>query len=241
MKQVDSIYNRSGSPVSSQQLVISRFVSRTYGWMFIGLLVTGLISLEIAGSANALQFIFGNKIVFYLLMFAEIGLVLALTAWMPRLSASAAMLGFLGYSALNGVTLSIIFLTYSMNSIGQVFLISAGMFGGLAFFGTVTRKDLTGMGSFVGMGVWGLILVGLVNLWIQSDALSMGMAVVGVLVFSGLTAYNAQQIRALACQYAGSGSEQNQAKGAIFGALTLYLNFINLFLSLLRLFGSRRN
>jgi FtsH-binding integral membrane protein len=188
------------------------------------------------------QTIVGNPMIFYGAMIAEVVLVMALSAAMTRISASTAMLGFLAYSALNGVTLSMIFLIYTMTSIGQVFMISAGMFGGLALYGTVTKKDLTGIGTFVGMGLWGLILVGLVNMFVQSQSLSLGLSAAGVLIFSGLTAYDAQRIRSMAYQYASTGARsEDESKGAIFGALTLYLNFINLFLSLLRLFGNRRD
>jgi FtsH-binding integral membrane protein len=238
----NSIFKQTSLRSSSQQMAISGFVSRTYGWMFLGLLLTGFVSFSIASSQSALELILGNRAIFYGALIAEVVLVMGMTAAFNRLSAATATLGFLAYSALNGVTLSTIFLAYTMTSIGQVFFISAGMFGGLALFGTVTKKDLTGIGSFVGMGVWGLILVGLVNMFVQSEALSLGMAAAGVIIFSGLTAYEAQNIRSLAYQYASNGASRDSAgKGAIFGALSLYLNFINLFLSLLRLFGNRRN
>jgi len=245
-RETESVYGRrglqGGALEPTRQLAISRFVSRTYGWMFLGLMTTGLISYSIATSEAAVQMLMENRGLFYLVMFAEFGLVIGLTAAANKITAAMATLGFLFYSALNGVTFSVIFLTYTMTSVAQVFMISAGMFGGLALFGTVTRKDLTGVGTFVGMGLWGLILLGIVNMFVQSSALSLGLSAVGVIVFSGLTAYEAQKIRLLANQYAGGrqGSEE-EGKGAIFGALSLYLNFINLFLSLLRLFGSRRD
>ena len=168
-----------------------------------------------------------------LAVFAEFGLVLALTAFFKRLSTPMATFGFLAYSTLNGVTLSVIFMTYAMGTISQVFFITAGMFGGLALFGTITRKNLSGLGSFVGMGLWGLILLGFANMFIRSESLNMGLGVAGVLIFSGLTAYHAQKIRAMAYQAATSGAigGTEADKGAIFGALMLYLNFINLFLS----------
>jgi len=233
------MYNSGTTSSPTQQLAVSRFMSRTYGWMSLGLLITALVSFSVASSEAAVEMIIGNRIVFYGLLIAEVLLVMGLTASYEKLSARTATLGFIAYSALNGVTLSVILLVYTMASIGQVFMISAGMFGGLALFGTVTRRDLTGMGAIFGMGIWGLILVGVANIFIQSDALSMGMSAVGVLVFAGLTAYDAQRIRSLAYQCVGTG--ENEGKGAVFGALSLYLNFINLFLSLLRLFGSKRS
>lgn len=243
MKTIDSYYDRSSVRAPSQQLAVSRFVNRTYGWMFLGLMITGLVSLWVASSEAAIQLIFGNRFVFYGILLGELGLVMGLSAAYQRLTANGALMGFLAYSALSGVTFSSIFLVYTYSSIGHVFLIAAGMFGGLALFGTVTKKDLTGLGAFVGMGVWGLILVGLVNIFVQSESLSLGISAAGVLIFSGLTAYDAQRVRSLAYQYAyeGSSSRNEEGKGAVFAALTLYLNFINLFLSLLRLFGNRRD
>lgn len=244
MRNVDSIYGRSTMRAPSQQIAISRFVSRTYGWMFLGLMLTSFVSFAVVSSESALQLFLGNPIVFYGTLILEFVLVLGLTAAYTRLSSTAATLGFLAYSALNGITLSSIFMMYTMTSIGQVFLISAGMFGGLSLFGTITKRDLTGMGAFFGMGIWGLILVGVVNLFVRSESLSLGMSAAGVLIFSGLTAYDAQRIRSLAYSYATGGgtySDSEQGKGAVFAALSLYLNFINLFLNLLRLLGNRRD
>lgn len=226
----------------SQQIAISRFMTRTYGWMFLGTGLTGIISYLIASSENLMRVVM-NPMVFGIAIIAELAMVLGLTFALRRISAATATLGFLAYSALNGVTLSWIFLAYTMTSIGQVFLITAGMFGGLALFGTVTKKDLTGVGSFVGMGLWGLILVGLVNMFVRSESLSLGLSVAAVLIFTGLTAWDAQKIKAMAYGYTMQGSQGEAGvaeKGAIMGALALYLDFINLFLALLRLFGSRR-
>jgi len=234
--------NQTLSIGATQQIAISRFITRTYGWMFIGLLLTAFVSYFLASSEAFTGYILQNRGLFMLAVFAELGLVLALTAFFKRLSTAMATLGFLAYSTLNGVTLSVIFMSYAMGTISQVFFITAGMFGGLAVFGTVTRKDLTGIGSFVGMGLWGLILLGFANMFIRSESLNMGLGLAGVVIFSGLTAYHAQKIRAMAYQATTSGGigSDEADKGAIFGALMLYLNFINLFLSLLRLFGGRR-
>jgi uncharacterized protein len=242
IRNVDSIYGRASSYRStSQQLAISRFVNRTYGWMSVGLLITGFVAFWVASSETALAWITMNRAIFFGILIAQLLLVMGLSASYQKLSYSGAMMGFLAYSALNGVTFSLIFLIYTASSIGQVFLLCAGMFGGLALFGSVTKKDLTGMGAFVGMGVWGLILVGIANIFIRSESLSLGLSVAGVLIFSGLTAYDAQRIRSLAYHYAGGAfGHEEEGKGAVFGALSLYLNFINLFLNLLRLFGNRR-
>jgi uncharacterized protein len=235
-------YAQTSSIGASQQIAMSAFISRTYGWMFVGLLITAFVSYSLASSEAFTGYVVQNRGVMMLAVLAEFGLVMALTAFFNRLSKATATLGFLAYAALNGVTLSVIFMSYAMGTIAQVFFVTSGMFGGLALFGTITRKDLTGMGSFVGMGLWGLILVGFANMFIHSEALSMGLGVVGVLVFSGLTAYYAQRIRSMAYEATTSGAIGTSAadKGPIFGALMLYLNFINLFLSLLRLFGGRR-
>lgn len=236
----ESEYGGTISVSPTQQLAMSRFVSRTYGWMFLGLSITGLVAYLIASTPAAAQTVLQNQWMFMAVVIAQLGLVMALSFAYQKLSAATATLGFLAYSALTGVTFSVIFLLYTMSSIGEVFMITAGMFGGLALFGTVTKKDLTGVGTFVGMGLWGLILVGLANMFIRSESLSMGLAVVSVVVFAGLTAYDAQKIRAMAYQYASGGNRNEADKGAVFGALMLYLNFINLFWSLLRLFGDRR-
>ncbi|MFZ9596232.1 MAG: Bax inhibitor-1/YccA family protein [Bdellovibrionia bacterium] len=238
----DSIETSSDLRVHSRQMAISRFISRTYGWMVLGLLTTAVVSFSIVRSETALEVLVGNRALFYACAIGQVLLVLGLTAALPRLSATQALFGFLGYSALNGVVLSVIFLLYTLTSIAHVFVIAAGMFAGLALYGTLTRKDLTAVGSFVGMGLWGLLLVGLVNLFVGSQALSMGMAVAGVVIFSGLTAYDSQRIRAMAYDFSGGFySEEEQGKGSILAALGLYLNFINLFIHLLRLFGNRRD
>lgn len=236
---INSNFSRTIVLNPSQQIAASRFVSKTYGWMFVGLMVTAAVALFIGTSESAVQWLVANRWAFYTAMIAEFALVLGLSAAIDRLSPAMATAGFLGYSALNGVTLSLILLIYTATSIGHVFLITAGMFGGLAVFGTVTKKDLTSVGAFVGMGLWGLILVGLVNLFVQSESLSLGLSAAGVLIFAGLTAYDSQRIRAMAYASA-TGPESEASKQSIIAALMLYLNFINLFLSLLRLFGNRR-
>ena len=234
-------YGQTVAISPNQQLAMSRFVTRTYSWMFLGLALTGIISYAISTSEAAVQTILMNRWMFIGVIIAELAVVMYLTMAYNRLSATTATLGFLLYSALNGVTFAVVFLVYTMSSVGQVFMITAGMFGGLALFGTVTKKDLTGVGTFVGMGLWGLILLSLANMFFRSESLNLGLGVAGVLIFSGLTAYDAQRIRGMAYQAASGGSSNEADKGAIFGALMLYLNFINLFWSLLRLFGERRN
>ena len=222
------------------QIAQARFMNRTYGWMFFGLMLTAGVSLAVASSESAIQFVFQNPWVFYGLLIAELGVVFSLSASHKRLSATTATLGFLLYSALNGVTFSVIFLTHQLGSIGQVFVLAAGMFGGLAVFGSVTKKNLSAVGTFMSMGLIGIIVLSLVNFFTKSESLNIAISIAAIVIFSGLTAYDAQRIRAMALEFGGTDSDEGR-KGAIFGALALYLDFINLFLSLLRIFGRRRN
>lgn len=237
----ESGWGQSISVSPTQQLAMSRFVSKTYGWMFVGLMLSGIVGYLITSSEAALTYIATHPGMMMFVVLAQLGVVMGLTFAFQRMSAAAATLAFLGYAALTGVTFAMVFLVYTASSIGQVFMITAGMFGGLALFGTVTKKNLTGIGTFVGMGLWGLILLSLVNMFVRSESLNLGLAAAGVLVFAGLTAYDAQRIRSMAYAHATGGNREEADKGAIFGALMLYLNFINLFFSLLRLFGNRRD
>ena len=220
------------------QMAISRFMSRAFGWMAIGLFLSAAASYLVATSDTAVSMIFGNRFVFYAILGGELLLVLGLSGAQHKLSAKAATIGFLAYSILSGLTLSVVFLAYEMSSVSQIFLITSGMFAGLAAYGKATKRDLSPIGAFFGMGVWGLLLVGLANLFFQSEALSLGMSLAGVFIFAGLTAYDTQKLKVMAYYYAGD--VEASEKGAVYGALTLYLDFVNLFLSLLRLFGRRK-
>ena len=236
--QTEPFSSRPGSP--TQQIIQTRFMNRTYGWMFFGLLLTSGVSLAVASSESAVRFILGNQWVFFGVMIAELVVVFGLSAAHKRLSAIAATLGFLFYSALNGVTFSVVFLAYQLGSIGQIFLLTAGMFGGLAIYGSVTKRSLSGVGTFMTMGLFGIIILSLVNIFTKSESLNFAISFAAIIIFSGLTAYDTQRIRSMALEFEGTDSEEER-KGAIFGALALYLDFINLFLSLLRIFGRRRD
>ncbi len=236
--QTGPLDNRFVSP--ARQLVESRFMSRTYGWMFIGLLLTSAVSIAVASSESAVRFIFENHWVFFGVLLGELAVVIGLSATYNKLSAAAATAGFLFYSALNGVTFSVIFLAYQLGSIGQIFLLTAGMFGGLAVYGSVTKRSLSGVGTFMSMGLIGIIILSLVNLFTNSESLNFGISIAAIAIFAGLTAYDSQRIRAMASEFRDVESD-DASKGAIFGALSLYLDFINLFLSLLRIFGRRRD
>jgi FtsH-binding integral membrane protein len=211
-----------------------RFMSRVYGWMTAGLALTAAVAWTVASSPAALQLVIGNRVVFFGLILAELGLVVALSAMVNRLSAASAGALFALYSALNGATLSIVLLAYTGSSVAVAFVSTAGTFGAMSLYGTVTRRDLTSWGSFLFMGLVGIVIASLVNLFVRSSMVTFVVSCMGVLVFTGLTAYDTQKLRA----YARSGG--GAAAAPIGGALSLYLDFVNLFLSLLRLFGSRR-
>lgn len=215
------------------------FLRRVYNWMGLGLALTGLIAWLVAGSPALLQLIFGNQWLFIGLILVELGLVIAIGAAINRLSAGAATSLFLFYAALNGVTMASIFLIYTRTSIASTFFVTAATFGAMSAYGALTKRDLSSWGSFLFMGLIGIVVASLVNIFLKSPAVSWVVSACGVIVFTGLTAYDTFKIKAMAAQ--GFGDAQAERKGAILGALTLYLDFINLFLMLLRLFGGRRD
>jgi len=216
------------------------FLAKVFNWMAIGLGLTGITAFMVANSDAAKQLIFGNKIVFYGLILGELGMVLYLSARIQKISSQAATGLFVAYSVLNGATLAAIFLAYTATSIASTFFIAAGMFVGMAVYGTVTKKDLSSMGSFLFMGLIGMIIAAVVNMIIGSSMISWVISAVGVLVFTGLTAYDVQKISRIGASGIMDSGEAAIRKGAIMGALALYLDFINLFLSLLHLLGDRR-
>jgi len=219
---------------SDASQVERRFMTAVYRWMTLGLAVTALVAYSVATSEAALQFVFGNRFVFFGLIIAEFGLVLGLTAAAGRLSVTTAGGLFLLYSALNGATLSIVLLAYTGSSVAAAFGSTAATFGAMSVYGTVTRRDLSSWGSFLFMGLLGVVIASVVNVFLRSDMMSFVISCVAVVVFTGLAAYDTQKLRAFA--RAGGGA----AAMAVNGALTLYLDFVNLFLALLRLFGKRR-
>ncbi len=217
-------------------VVARAFLNRVYVWMSVGLAVTGATAVYVASTPSLIMGLLQNRMLFYGLIAAEFGVVLAFSALARRVGPLGAAAMFLGYALLNGVTLSVMLLVYTGTSVATTFFITAGTFGGMSVFGAVTRRDLSSWGSFLIMGLWGVVLASVINLFVGSDLLGWVLSCAGVLVFTGLAAYDTQRIRALA--YAdGMGGESPLA---IHGALVLYLDFINLFLSLLRLLGNRR-
>ena len=223
-------------PRTADQLAIVRntLIRQVYAWMGGGLLVTALMAMVTVSSPAILNTVYGNRLVFYGLILGELGLVVAISGAINRLSAAVASLLFVLYAALNGITMSVIFAVYTAESVASTFVITAATFGAMSAFGYLTRRDLTGWGSFLFMGLIGVVIASLVNIFTQSSAASWIISAVGVIVFTGLTAYDTQKIKAMAA----TGAEGR--KPAILGALTLYLDFINLFLMLLRLLGNRR-
>lgn len=211
------------------------FFSKVYTWMFGGLLMTAVSSLWVVSSPAMQRFVVFNPIVMIILMVAELGIVFYSTRAVQRLSPAAAATLFLVYSMLTGLTLSVVLFVYSSASIVQAFVGAAGAFAGMSVWARVTRRDLSSWGSFFYMGVIGIILASIANMFFRSTALDMAVATVGVFIFVGLTAYKTQMLRSLA----QAGGPQGETY-AIYGALSLYITFINLFLMLLRLFGGRR-
>ncbi len=206
------------------------FMAKVYRWMALGLGLTGFIAMYVASSPELMRAIFP---MFLPLIIAEFVVVLAF-GWMARRSSFAVTAGmFLLYAALNGVTFSVIFLAYTHESIASTFFVTAGAFGGMSAYGTLTKKDLTSWGSFLFMGLIGVVIAGIVNLFVHSGAMSFVISCCSVIVFTGLTAYDTQKLRGLAAAH--------DDRLSLLGALTLYLDFVNLFLALLRLFGSRRD
>jgi uncharacterized protein len=216
---------------------VTAFLRKVYGWMFVGLAITAATAFAVAGSPALVQAIFGNPILFIALIVAELGLVIALSARVDRMAPRTAAVLFVTYSALNGATLSAILLAFTGASLATTFVVTAGMFGALALYGTTTKRSLAGVGQFFFMGLIGLVLASIVGLFWRAPALQFVISVVGVLVFTGLTAWDAQRLKAMAAVT----PDDHVAGRSVVGALALYLDFINLFLFLLRFFGARRD
>jgi FtsH-binding integral membrane protein len=212
------------------------FFRAVYGWMCVGLGLTAATAWIAAGSPAFVDAMAANRVLFWGLVIAQLAIVVLLSARADRLAASTASGLFVIYSVLTGVTLSFVLLVFTGESIATTFVITAGMFGALALYGTATRRSLAGLGPVLFMGLIGVVLASLVGLFWQSDALQFVISLVGVAVFTGLTAYDAQRLNGMA----ETVSAERAGTYAIAGALVLYLDFVNLFLSLLRFFGRRR-
>lgn len=219
---------------STSSIQIHKMMPKVYGWMVAGLGTTALASGYVLSDISIVEALLLNRLVFFGLIIVQFLLVGFLAVRVYSMSKTVAASVFLGYSLLNGITLSIVFLLYTSTSIVSTFFICAMMFAASSIYGLVTKKDLTGMGSFMMMGLFGIIIASLVNFFLHSSALSWVISVIGVIVFTALTAYDTQRIQDNLRQHSNSDAV------AIHGALHLYLDFINLFLFLLRLFGNRR-
>jgi FtsH-binding integral membrane protein len=216
---------------------VTLFLRSVYGWMFAGLGITALVAFVVSQSPALVGAIASNRLFYWGLMIAQLGIVIVLSARVDKMAAGTASLLFIAYAVLTGVTFSFILLAFTGESIATTFLVCAGMFGALAVYGTTTSRSLAGWGQFLFMGLIGVVLASIVGMFWQNDAFQFVLAFIGVIVFTGLTAYDAQRLKqmALALPSGQVGSY------AIVGALALYLDFINLFLMLLRFFGNRRS
>src|SRR3984893_11455301 len=232
----ESAFARPGLPADIDELV-GTFLRAVYGWMCAGLAITAATASFIAASPALVTTIATNRPLFWGLLIAQLAIVFVLSARVQQLAASTASLLFILYSALTGVTISFVLLAFTGESVANTFLVTAGMFGALAAYGTVTRRSLDGLGSFLFMGLIGVVLASVVGIFWHNDALQFVISFIGVIVFAGLTAYDGQRLKAMAL---ASPSGQTGSY-AIVGALALYLDFINLFLFLLRFTGSRRD
>lgn len=232
---VDSLRNKD----YAMSTAFPALMRKVFVWMTLALAITGLTAYGVATSPAILSLIFSSKVTFFGLIIAEFALVFAISGAINRMSLSTATMLFILYSVINGATLSSIFLTFSVATIGKVFFITAGTFGAMALVGYTTKTDLTSMGKLLFMALLGIIIASVVNMFVGSSGLDLILSYVGVLVFVGLTAYDTQKIKQM-CQAAPDAGESAQ-KLALIGALSLYLDFINLFLYLLRIFGNNRD
>lgn len=226
---------QAGVNVSDER--VGAFLSRVYGWMFAGLLITAVTAFVVASSPALIAAVILNRLVFWALIIAQLGLVFYLSARVEKIAPLTAAGLFILYSALTGVTSSVILLVYTGASIVSTFIITAGMFGTMAVFGTVTKRSLAGWGQFLFMGLIGIIIASIVGFFFRSDAMQFVISVVGVIVFTGLTAYDAQRLKHMAVAL----PDGRVGSYAVVGALSLYLDFINLFFFILRLSGGRRD
>lgn len=220
-------------------LAFPALMRKVYLWMTLALVITGFTAFGIASNPGIAYAIVTNRLLFWGLVIAEFGLVIGISGAINKLSAVTATLLFVLYSIVNGATLSVIFMAYTMSSIASVFFITAGLFGVMAFIGYTTKTDLTSIGKILFMALIGIILATIVNLFVGSSMLNMIVSYIGVVIFTGLTAYDSQKIKNML--YNADSMDEGMQKIALLGSLTLYLDFINLFLMLLRIFGGNRD
>jgi uncharacterized protein len=228
----EQTYGRAGTRDRS-------IIKNVYLWMTAGLALTGVVAFGISSNQSIMMALISNSALFFGIIIAELGLVIYLSARIRKMSASAATLAFVLYAFLNGITLSVIFLAYTGTTISLAFFTSSATFGAMSLYAMTTKRDLSGMGHYLMMGVLGIIVVSIINIFLKSPAVYYMISYVGVLVFMGLTAYDTQKILSWS-RNSGSVSEEQYIKFSIMGALKLYLDFINIFLFMLRIFGRKR-
>jgi FtsH-binding integral membrane protein len=224
--------------VTTAENTSDTLLHKVFGWMCAGLVISSLTAYITAANPAVLNVVLGNQAVFFGLIIVELALVIGLTWAIRRISASTATLLFLLYSFVNGLTLSVFVLVYTDASLASTFLVAAGMFGITAVYGYATKRDLSRWGSILMMGLIGIILAGIVNIFLGNSGLDIVISALGVIIFTALTAYDMQKIKAMGMM---ATDDESRAKQAIYGALMLYLDFINIFLNLLRFTGRKRN
>jgi FtsH-binding integral membrane protein len=239
--------NVAGAQTAAYDQGLRSYMLNIYNYMAGGLAITGVVALFVAQTEALLRLFYsvneagqmtGMTPLGWIAAFAPIGFVLFLSFKIQSMSFKTAQLTFWVFAGVMGISLSNLFLLYTGASIARVFFITAGLFGGMSLYGYTTKRDLTGMGSFLIMGVWGLLIASLVNIFMQSSMMQFAISVLSVLIFTGLTAYDTQKIKGM--YYALAGTGEMAAKMAIMGALNLYMDFINIFIHLMRLMGERR-
>ncbi len=214
------------------------YMTKVYNWMALALVVTGVVAYITATTPQMIGYIVSSKLLFYGLILGELGLVIYLTARIQKMSQSTAIASFLIYSALNGLTMSVIFLVYTTASISTTFFVTAGTFAAMSLYGYTTKKDLTSIGNIAFMALIGIIIASIVNFFLKSEMMYWIITYLGVAIFVGLTAYDTQKLKEIGSR--GFSDQENMEKMSVLGALTLYLDFINLFLFLLRILGDRK-
>ncbi len=217
---------------------LNTYVSKVFGWMFLGLIVTAITAFFTATSETILTVILSNRFTFFGLFIAEFAVVIYLSSRITKMNYSSAIGAFIFYAILNGITFSIILLVYTSSSIALTFMIAATTFGVMSLYGYITKTDLTRFRNMLFMGLIGLIILSVINLFLKSSSIEWAVSIIGLFVFLGLTAYDTQAIKQY--YYSTENNLELRKKIAIMGALRLYLDFINLFLTLLRIFGRRR-
>ncbi len=239
MAQFDTIRTGAGTARAAQiDEGLRAHMNKVYGLMSVAMLLTAAVAWAVGTNEALVAQIFGTPLK-WVVMFAPLVMVFAFGALINRLSVAAAQLFFYAYAAAVGLSLSFIFAVYTGTSIAQTFLVTAIAFAGLSLYGHTTKKDLSGMGTFLMMGLIGLIVASIVNIFLASSALAFAISVIGVLIFAGLTAYDTQSIKNTYVAHAMHGDQEWLGKAAIMGALNLYLDFINMFMFLLQFLGNR--